>query len=106
MTRVATLVAWALIALLAGACEAEKETPEVAAGRAECRKLMAHLFQITPRPEGGGPETDPARIQALVAAVPVEDIEQCTKIPDRTVIACLQAAGDVAALRACLPKNP
>ncbi|HEX3761447.1 MAG TPA: hypothetical protein VHW23_22275 [Kofleriaceae bacterium] len=112
----AALVLVALSTLL-GACGTEKETPEKAAERAECRKLMAHIFQITPRPGGGAPETDPARIQALVAAVPVEDIEQCGAVKDAVkpgepprpehqtpkVIACMQAANDVAALRACIP---
>ena len=115
MMRAAVVVV-ALTALL-GACGAEKETPAQVAERAACRTLMAHIFQITPRPGGVGPETDPARIQALVSSVPVEDIEQCAAVADavkpgdpsaqnvRTpkVIACMQAANDVAALRGCIP---
>lgn len=105
MTRGAlALVAVAALAASLGACEAEKDQPEEAALKAECRQLMAHIFQITPRPEGGAPEADPARIQALVAAVPIEDIDQCAKAKDRTVITCMQAAHDVTALRGCIPK--
>jgi hypothetical protein len=94
---VLTLVALAAL----GACEGDKD-PKAEAARAECRKLMEHVFRITPRPAGGGPETDPARIQALVAAVPVEDLDQCANA-SRPVIGCIQAAADVAALRKCIP---
>ena len=88
---------------LAGGCEDENESSSSAPLRAECRKLEQHIVEITPRPGGGGPETDPARIAALVARIPIEDIEQCAAVKDRKVIACMQAAADVAALRACIP---
>jgi hypothetical protein len=98
MTRaVQALVALAML----GACESESD-PKAEAGRAECRKLMGHIFQITPRPGGSAPETDPAAIQALVAAVPVEDLDQCASASGK-VIACMQAATDFPALRACIP---
>jgi len=100
------LFALAMIAVLAGGCEDEKDTPEVAQNKAECRRLEAHIFQITPRPGETGAErgvTDPKRIEELVAKVPVEDIQQCAAVKDRRVIACMQAAPDVAALRACIP---
>ncbi len=107
------LVALALIAVLAGGCEDEQDTPggggiggaaaEKAARKAECRKLEEHIVRITPRPGGGGAETDPARIQQLVAKVPIEDIEQCAALQEHKDIECMQAAGDVAALRACIP---
>jgi hypothetical protein len=98
MTRaVLALVALALV----GACEGERD-PKAEAGRAECRKLMAHIFQITPPPGGSAAEADPARIQALVAAVPVEDLDQCASASP-TAIACMQAANDFPALRACIP---
>jgi hypothetical protein len=108
-----------VIALLAAACEEEKDSPKVAQRKAECRQLMEHIVQITPRPGGGGPETDPARVKQIVAKLPVEDIEQCAAIKDPAppggggtetdpaktprAIACMQAAPDVAALRACIP---
>ena len=106
-----------LIALLAAACEEETDPPAVAQRKAECRQLMEHIVRITPRPGGEGPESDPARIQRIVAQLPVEDIAQCAAIKDPVqpgqpapppgqtpkVIACMQAAGDVAALRACIP---
>jgi hypothetical protein len=101
--RSVALALVAAIAVLAGACEAEKETPEQALLKAECRRLEEHLFRITPAPGQTAPETDPARIQQLVARVPVEDIEQCAAVKDRSRIACMMAAGDVAAVRACIP---
>ena len=110
-----------MIVLFAAACEEEQETPEAARRKAECRQLMEHIVQITPRPGGGGPETDPARVKQIVAKLPVEDIEQCAAIKDPVppggsaeahpvaktprAIACMQAAPDVAALRACIPKQ-
>jgi hypothetical protein len=95
----------ALVAGLAGGCEDNQDSPEVAQRKAECRALETHIVQITPRPGGGGPETDPRRVEALVARIPIEDIEQCAAVKDRKVIACMQAAPDVAALRACIPRK-
>jgi hypothetical protein len=109
--------ALSMLLVLAAACEEEKDSPEVAARKAECRQLMEHIVRITPRAGGGGPETDPARIQQIVAQLPVEDIEQCAAVKDPVkegepappegqtpkVIACMKAAADVTALRACVP---
>ena len=94
-----------LIIALAGGCEGEKDKPEQAALKAECRALEKHLFQITPQTPGGTAEADPKRLEELVAKVPIEDIEQCAAIKDRKVIACMQAAGTVSAVRACIPAN-
>lgn len=99
-------LALALAAVLAAGCEAETDSPADAERKAECRRLEAHIFEITPRPGAGDAErgeTDPRRIAELVAKVPVEDIEQCAAVKDRQVIACMQAAPDVAKLRACIP---
>ena len=96
-------IALAMVIVLAGACEDEKDSPEVAQRKAECRRLEEHIFQITPRPGAEHGETDPKRIEELVAKVPIEDIQQCAVVKDRAVIACMQAAPDVAALRACIP---
>lgn len=96
-------VALALLAVLATGCEDE---PTGDAQRvAECQQLEAHILQITPRPGGGAPETDPARIKALVAKLPSEDIMQCAVAEDRKAIDCMKAANDVAALRACIPSE-
>jgi alpha-glucuronidase len=98
-----TAFALILYAVLAGACEEEKETPAQAQLKAECRRLEEHLVQITPAPGSAAPETDPARIRELVARVPIEDIEQCAAVKDRKVIACMLAAHDAAGLKACIP---
>jgi hypothetical protein len=95
--------ALALVIALAGGCSDENNKPEEGALKAECRALEKHLFQITPRAPGGAPEADPKRLEELVAQVPIEDVEQCAAIKDRKVIACMQAAGTVAAVRACIP---
>jgi hypothetical protein len=97
------LFALAMIVVLAGACEDEQDAPEQAQRKAECRQLEEHIFRITPPPGATSPETDPARLEQLLGKVPVEDIEQCAATKDRKVIECMQAARDVAALRACIP---
>ena len=96
--------------VFAAACDEGAGVAEAGPRVAVCRKLMEHIFQITPKPGSDRAETDPARIQQLVTRIPIEDIEQCAATKDEAsaakkdaVIACMQAAGDVAALRACIP---
>ncbi len=91
-----------LIIVFAGACEDEKDAPEAAQRKAECRRLEEHIFRITPGPGGELPATDPRRIAELMAKVPVEDIEQCTAAKP-AALTCMLAAPDVATLRACIP---
>jgi hypothetical protein len=95
--------ALAIAVVLAGGCEDEKDSPEDLQNKAECLRLEEHLFQITPAPGATAPEADPARIKRLVDKVPVEDIALCAAVKNRGIIACMQAAPDVAALRACIP---
>lgn len=98
-----------LCAALAAGCEDDPAVPpDAAAQQAECRALFEHIFQISPppgAPAGTRGETDPGRIAARVASLPVEDFAQCAAIAvkDRSVIACMQRAPDPAALRACIP---
>ena len=93
--------------VFASACGADKpDPPEQAARKAGCRELQEHLFRISPqghaRLEGKtGPE-QAKEIERFLADVPVEDIAQCATA-DAKVIACMQAASDVAAVRACVP---
>jgi hypothetical protein len=100
----------AAVLVFAAGCDEGTEVAESAPRAVMCRKLMEHILQITPRPGSDRPETDPARIQQLAARIPIEDIDQCAATKDAAsaakkdaVIACMQAAGDVAALRACIP---
>jgi hypothetical protein len=105
----------AAVLVFAAGCDEGTEVAESAPRAVMCRKLMEHILQITPRPGSDRPETDPARIQQLAARIPIEDIDQCAAPKDAApkdaakaakkdaVIACMQAAGDVAALRACIP---
>ena len=84
----------------------EDDKPEVAARKAECRKLAAHLFEISPVTAG----QDPA---PLVAAVPIEDIEQCAaedagkdKVDHKpAAVRCMFDARSEDALRTCIPKH-
>ena len=103
---------FALTALAAAGCEETADAPELAARKAECRKLEEHIVQITPPPGGGQAETDPARIQRVVAQLPVEDLEQCAaalldcKPGAPCVIDCLRRATDPASLRGCIAAKP
>jgi hypothetical protein len=89
------LFAAAVLAL--GACDdSEKDKPDVAARKAECKKLERHLYEISPE------TPKDANLDALVAKVPVEDIEQCAAAHPEAV-ACMQTAADYKAVRNCIP---
>jgi hypothetical protein len=117
MIRFARVAVLGAVLVFTAACDEEADRPETAQRKAMCRQLVEHILQITPRPGADRPETDPARLKELAARVPIEDIDQCTAIKDAVppgapppaenqvpkVLACMQAAGDVAALRACIP---
>jgi hypothetical protein len=101
------LLALACVVVFIGACESgETDTPQVAQRKAECKRLNEHIFRISPESRGrldGVPEAEQQkRLAEMVAKVPVEDIAQCAAA-DPVVIACMQKAPDVAAVRACLP---
>ncbi|HTR53483.1 MAG TPA: DUF3060 domain-containing protein [Kofleriaceae bacterium] len=73
------------------------DPPEVAARKAECKKLMSHVFELSPQRKDSGKSTP-----ELVDAVPVEDLEQCAAgYPE--VVACMQQAVDIDAVHACVP---
>jgi hypothetical protein len=115
-------VTLAMVLVFAAACEAKKVSPEaaaasdekdpdkdertpaeIAAATTECLRLEDHVFEIMPRPETGHGEPDPKRRAALVAQLPVEDIDQCVAVKDRKAIACMLKAADEATMRACIP---
>jgi hypothetical protein len=73
----------------------DKDPPDVAARKAECRKLSRHLIEISPESKGKS-------IDELVAKVPIEDIELCGAAYPESV-ACMQAAPDPAAVKPCIP---
>jgi len=94
-----------LLAVLAGACGSESnDSPEAAARKADCHRLEDHLFRISPQSKLDGLSEPEQRkqLEQLMAGVPVEDTAQCAAA-DPAVIACMQKAADVAAVRACIP---
>lgn len=127
LARIALVLLVAPVLAFTAGCDGEADRPETAqhdaaqrtaAQRtATCRQLIEHILQITPRPGSDRPETDPARVKEIAAKIPIEDIEQCAAVKDPVkegepappegqtpkVIACMQAAADVAALRKCIP---
>jgi hypothetical protein len=104
------LLALACVLVFAASCDpGAADPPDVARRKAECKRLEDHIFRISPQSRGrlaGLPDAEQQKvIDQLVAGLPVEDIEQCAAA-DPKVIACMQAAPDVAALRACIPPPP
>ena len=71
-----------------------------------CKQLREHIFRISPesQPQLAGLSEPEQRkvLDQLNTKVPAEDIDQCTAA-DPKVVACMQAAPDMAALRACIP---
>jgi hypothetical protein len=116
LARIALALA-APVLVSTAACDDPADRAAPSPREAMCRQLIQHILEITPRPGSDRPETDPARIRELAARVPIEDIDQCAAIKDPVkpgepapaegqvprVLACMQAAGDVAALKACIP---
>jgi hypothetical protein len=73
----------------------DKDEPAFAARKAECRKLVHHLIEMSPEAAGKSAEE-------LAAKIPVEDIELCAaSYPE--AVACMQGAADLPAARACVP---
>ena len=98
------LAAVVSVAAAAGCGEDKPDPPEVAKRKQDCKALSEHLFRISPEAhlQGLSEAEQNKRIEKLQAGVPIEDIEQCAAA-DPKVIACLQAAADVAAVKACIP---
>jgi hypothetical protein len=91
-----------------------QDSPAIAARKAECQKLEAHVFSIMPASqlEGLSEEERQKKLDELVAKLPIEDIEQCAAADkDKTgadrkagVLDCMKAARDEAGLKQCIPK--
>jgi hypothetical protein len=95
-----------VIGIVATMRSQDEDTAEVAARKAQCRKLERHIFEISP--DSGVQSltgTDREReLDALVAKVPIEDIEQCgAAYPE--AIACMEVATDLAAVATCVPQK-
>jgi hypothetical protein len=104
------------VAAYATVVDEDQDSPEIAARKAECRKLVAHVFELSPdsQLQGLSGADRQARLDALVAKVPIEDIEQCAAADkdkktkeDRkpAAVACMKAASDHAAIQACVPAS-
>lgn len=97
-----------LVALLAACSDAPVDAPAVAAAKVECKKLEAHVFRISPQsaPKFAGlSEADATQLaDSMVAKLPAEDIDQCAA-GEPEIIACMQTAPDVAAIKACVPPD-
>ena len=87
---VALFTATIATAIYATVNDEEKDPPDVAARKAECRKVIDHLIAMTPdHPE---------------VKTPIEDVELCGAAYPESV-ACMASAKDVAAVKACIPQQ-
>jgi hypothetical protein len=87
----------AMVILAACGDPETKDTPEVAAAKAECHQLFVHVTSISPQAAGQDPEK-------IVAGFPVEETEEC-RVSEHEVRACIIAAPDVAGVRKCVPSD-
>lgn len=68
----------------------DKDPADVAARKAECRKVIDHVISLTP---------DHSEVKT-----PIEDVEQCgAAYPE--AVACMGAANDLAAVHDCIPAS-
>jgi hypothetical protein len=105
MKRTVMALVVVLAGVLATGCGKDQpDPPELAQRKLACKALGEHLFRISPQAhlQGLSEAEQRKRVDELQAGVPVEDIEQCAAA-DPKVIACMQAAADVAAVKACVP---
>lgn len=68
----------------------DKDPADVAARKAECRKVIDHIISLTP---------DHGEVKT-----PIEDVEQCGAAYPESV-ACMGAAKDLAGVRECIPAS-
>ena len=96
------------IALLTACEEGEQDSPAVAARKVDCKQLEAHIFRISPQsaPQFSGlSESDAQQLADRMAAkLPPEDIDQCAA-GEPEITSCMKTAGDVAAIKACIPPD-
>lgn len=86
----------AVLALVA--CdEGAPDTPEVVAAKAQCKDVLKHIVQITPRGQGKDPEQ-------VVAALPIEDIQACVAT-EPEIRACMLTAPDIEGVTKCIPSD-
>jgi len=99
------VLALALLALAAACGSTETDTPEIAAKKAQCRALEAHVFRISPQAASqfaGLTEADAQKLSdSMVAELPLEDIQECVAAAPQ-VVACIQTAPDVATIKTCI----
>ena len=73
----------------------DKDPPELAARKEECRKLVRYVIALAPESKGQSADE-------LAAKVPIEDIELCAAAKPE-VLDCMGKAADITAVRACIP---
>jgi hypothetical protein len=92
---VAMFTATIVIAIYATVNDVEQDPPDVAARKAECRKVIRHLIEISP----GTHDVEEANKK-----VPIEDVEMCGAAYPESV-GCMATAKDAAAVKACMPEQ-
>ena len=88
-----------LLVGLVAACsdEVKPDSAELAAVKTECKQLLLHIVQLSPQATG----KDAAKV---AAALPVEEIDQCTA-SEPEVRTCMLKAPDIATVKKCIPND-
>ncbi|MFT3695007.1 MAG: hypothetical protein QM831_17855 [Kofleriaceae bacterium] len=85
-----------IVALLFGCDEDKPDKPSVIAAKAECKKLIGHIADITPQAKG--------RTEEIVANLSIEDQQACVASAPE-IRACMMGAADVDGVKKCIPSN-
>ena len=95
--RVAACAAVFAISIYATLNDENKDAPEIAARKEQCRQVVRHLIEISPHRNGRS-------VDETVAKIPVEDIEQCGAAYPESVT-CMLKAADIATVKNCIPEQ-
>lgn len=85
------------IGIYATVTDEDHDTPDVVARKAECRKAIQRYFELSGTPAD--------QVEAAMAKVPIEDVEQCGAAKPEAV-ACMLSATTVDAYHKCVPVPP
>jgi hypothetical protein len=85
------------VGMLAGCDEDKPLTAEAQAVQTECKQVLRHVVEISPQGKGED-------VAAVVAALPIEDLQACAAT-EPEIRGCIAHAADVDAVRKCPPSD-
>jgi hypothetical protein len=85
------------LALVCACDEGDPDGDDVKATKAQCHDVLKHVAAVSPR--GAGQDAE-----AVVSALPIEDIEGCVA-SEPEIRACMLVAPDLAGVKQCIPST-